>query len=224
MIPLRRKRVLPPFKKFGYTTLEEYNQHTMSGLSSETVLADLAKFRADKLADDLKYIRSRNPKTSCMTDEELANIFKDSVTCFQKKAGKFVERRVEAALTALGLPYMPQVRLDKNGIIVGFGKKQRGCTIPDIVFGNPTVGTHISQYIVMSLKISTRERDKLDSYFRKHAPKLFLYASLDDDYPHPDVFDECLIRKLVCATPKKKDDRVFKLGFEDIEATVLAAL
>lgn len=223
MSSIIRKRIIPPFRKFGYTSLKEYNQHTMSGLSSETLLADLSKFRADKLTDDLKYLRSRNPATSCMTDEELTNLFKDIVTCFQKKAGKFVERRVEAGLTALGIPYRAQVQLDKNGIIAGFGKK-RGSTIPDIVFGTPVVGTHISQYIVMSLKISTRERDKLDSYFRKHAPKLFLYASLDDDYPHPDVFEEGPTRKLVCATPKKGDARTFKLGFEDIEATVKAAL
>jgi hypothetical protein len=153
----------------------------------------------------------------------MTHFFDGVVSCFQKKAGAALEQIVEASLIEQGIRCKAQVQLDKHGIIVGFGKK-RGSTIPDIVFGTPVEGTHISEYIVMSLKISTRERAKLDGYFRTHVPKLFLYASLSDDYPHPEDFDEGPSRKLICATPRKNDTRQFKLGFEDIEATVLTCI
>ena len=93
------------------------------------------------------------------------------------------------------------------------------------MFGNPVVGTHISGYVVMSLKTTSRERAKLDTAWTyKHPPKLFLYATLEDDYPSPKTFDEGLTRKLVCATPKARDARQFKLGFEHLVAEVQAAL
>lgn len=189
-------------------------------LTNESILAALSNFRAVKLANDLKNLRLRHTWIPAdTTDDQLTQLFKDVVSCFQKKAGKALEHNIEAWLTEQGIPYKAQVQLNNKGVVVGFGKK-RGSTIPDIVFGNPAVGTHISQYIVMSIKISTRERDKLDGYFHTHAPKLFLYASLDDDYPHPEVFEESDTRKLICATPKKDDTRKFKLGFQDIETTI----
>lgn len=194
-------------------------------LTNESILAALANFRNVKHANDLKYLRRSNDWIPAhITDQQLTHFFDDVVSCFQKKAGTALEQIVEATLVEQGIPCKAQVQLDKDGIIVGVGKKKRGCTVPDIVCPIPIVGTHISDYIVISLKISSRERAKLDGYFRTHVPKLFLYASLSNDYPHPEDFGEDPTRKLVCATPRKNDTRRFKLGFEDIEATVLAAL
>ena len=81
------------------------------------------------------------------------------------------------------------------------------------------VGTHISGYAVMSLKTTSRERAKLDTaWTHQHPPALFLYGTLENDYPQPETFGEGPTRKLICATPKAHDTRQFKLGFEDLLA------
>jgi hypothetical protein len=195
----------------------------MTELTNETVLADMSKVRADKLANHFERKLKLFPYMAGLTYAQMKEQYDDDVSCFQQKVGTTLEHIVESGLKKRGMLFGTQVQLNKDGIIVGVGKK-RGCTKPDFVFPTPVVGTYIGDYIVMSLKTSSRERAKLDGYFRTHVPKLFLYASLSDDYPHPEDFDEGPTRKLICATPRKNDTRQFKLGFEDIEATVLAAL
>ena len=192
-------------------------------LTNESILADMSKVRTDKLANHFDRKRKLFPYMAGLTDEQLKEQYDDDVSCFQRKVGTTLEHIVESGLKKRGMRFGTQVNLNKDGIIVGLGKK-RGCTVPDFVFPTPVVGTYIGDYIVMSLKTSSRERAKLDGYFRTHVPKLFLYASLSDDYPHPEDFGESPTRKLVCATPKKEDARMFKLGFEDIEATVLTCI
>jgi hypothetical protein len=140
------------------------------------------------------------------------------VSCFQSKGGKGLENLVENALKSEQIPFKSQVQLDSNGIIV----ESNGVTIPDIVFGDPQIGTHISNYAVMSLKTTSRERSKLDTaWTEKHPPRLFLYATLEADYPTPEKFQESPRRKLVCGIPRKKDTREYKLGFEDIKQELL---
>jgi hypothetical protein len=165
-------------------------------------------------------MRDRNPKYADWTDEEIEHAFADVVSCFQSKGGKALESIVENALKLEQIPFKSQVHLDSNGIIV----ESNGVTIPDVVFGDPQLGTHISNYAVMSLKTTSRERSKLDTaWTEKHPPKLFLYATLEADYPIPEKFQESSTRKLVCAVPRKKDLRRYKLGFEHIKQEILHA-
>jgi len=211
MIPLRRKRILPPASSPQHTI-------TMSGLNNKNVLNAWEAHKNKKQALFLESVRTEFPELAGMSDDRISAFAAKVVSTHQSKDGGFLEREVE---TSLKIPFKRQVHIDDSGIIIATGGK----TIIDIVFGNPIVGTHISNYVVGSLKITSRERWKLDTaWVNKHLPKLFLYISLAADYPSPKTFHEGPTRKLVCATPKKKDDRVFKLGFEDIETTVLAAL
>lgn len=178
----------------------------------------LTSYRTLKAAAHAKHIadmRVRHPKFAEWTDEEINAVYVDDVAQFQSKGGKFFEKIVEDALREAGVAFKAQVHIDKNGMILE--KKRRGCTSPDIVFGNPVVGTHISNYVVMSLKTTSRERFKQDTaWTQSHPPKLFLYGTLEDEYPVPETFGESPTRKLVCAVPRKDDTRQYKLGFEDV--------
>lgn len=179
----------------------------------EHVLKHYATFKQTRLLEHVGFLRKTNPKLADWTNDEIMNLYDNAVTCFQSKAGAFLEKYVEDKLRDAGVAFRAQVGLDEKGYIV----EGRGTHIPDIVFGDPRPGTHISNYVVMSLKTSSRERSKLDTAWTyKNPPKLFLYATLEDDYPQPEKFGESENRKLVCASTKKRDNRTFKLGFEDI--------
>jgi hypothetical protein len=192
-------------------------------MTNSSILLAYATFKSAQHTAHLARLRANHPKLSVFTDEELTALYGDVVSCFQSKGGKFFEGHIENLLREAGIPFKAQVHLDANGFITE--GRNDGDTIPDIVFGNPAVGTHISSYAVMSLKTTSRERAKLDTAWTyKHPPKLFLYATLEDDYPSPKTFDEGPTRKLVCATPKARDARQFKLGFEHLVAEIQAAL
>jgi hypothetical protein len=184
-------------------------------LSNASLLAEYAEFKESQHASHLLKVRADNPEIAHLAPEVLNRLFKSIVSCFQSKGGKPFEDQVEKRLVDAGIPFKAQVNIREDGIIVASG----GCTIPDIVFGYPVIGDHISNYVVMSLKTTSRERGKLDdAWTRKTPPKLFLYATLASDYPQPERFGESDTRKLICATPRRQDTRKFKLGFEDLQS------
>lgn len=160
-------------------------------------------------------MRAKMPKYADWTDEEILTAHDGHVSLHQSKDGKFMETLVETALREANIPFQAQVVIDKDGRIVERkGKRMAGVTIPDIVLGTPVVGSYIGEYVVISLKTSSRERAKQDEWTRTHAPKCFYYATLTNDYPDPVAFGVSETRKLVSASPK--DERV--LRFEDLFA------
>lgn len=182
-------------------------------LSNASILSAYSAFKTAQHITHINRIRTENLELACMSDETITRIYNSAISCFQSKGGKFFERHIEKLLTDANIPFQAQVSIDADGIIVS----GVGVTIPDIVFGTPVIGTHIGGYIVMSLKTSSRERAKLDTAWTyKHPPKLFLYATMESDYPQPSTFGESPTRRLVCATPRTKDLRMFKMGFDDI--------
>jgi len=226
IVPLIQNVLMELFRKTDLFEPEESivvpTTATMA-LSNASILASYAAFKSAQHAAHIARLRAAHPKLSVFTDDEVTALFHEVVSCFQSKGGKFFEAHIENLLREAGIPFKAQVHVDARGVIVE--GRNDGDTIPDIVFGNPVVGTHISQYAVMSLKTTSRERAKLDTAWTyKHPPKLFLYATMEDDYPSPKTFDEGPTRKLICATPKARDARQFKLGFEHLVAEVQAAL
>lgn len=161
-------------------------------------------------------LRSEFPTLKDLTDSELEKIYmfnnshSQSERC--KNGGKF-EKIIEEYLKRMCVPYCRQVPIDKDGFIVN---KRRNNKIIDIVIGNPVVGQHISNYIIISLKTSTRERASEDEWTKVHVPKLYLYGTVSSDYPDPDKFEESDTRKILCLNPKINDTRKFKLGFNHL--------
>jgi hypothetical protein len=202
-------------KTDGKVSFKKESTHKMNNTA---IVAAYADFKSAQHLQHINRLRREFPRLADWSDSDITSVYNTSVSCFQSKGGSFFEEHIERLLADAGVPFKAQVHLNSDGIIVESG----GCTIPDIVFGNPLVGTHISNYAVLSLKTSSRERAKLDTAWTvKHPPKLFLYGTLDDDYPQPKTFGECESRKLICAKPRKRDLREFKLGFEDLIDLVL---
>ena len=191
-------------------------------MNNVALLAEYAAFEAAQRVKHITRLRREFPKLAAWSDADVNALYNVSVSCFQSKGGGgFLQVWVESALKKRNIPYSRQVHLDNKGFIV----KSGGTSIPDIVFGNPEPGTHIRNYPVMALKTSSRERWKTDiSLALKYSPKLFLYATITDDYPDPTTFGESDTWMLVCATPRADDLRKYKLGFEDIEAVVMPLL
>jgi hypothetical protein len=184
-------------------------------LSSAQILKRNEQRKQEKIATILADIRSQPPIQS---DEDALAMYTRCISNFQKKDGKSFEKDIEAQLTACNVPFKSQVHMDANGMIL----ESQGVHILDIVFGDPRPGTHISNYAVMSLKTSSRERAKLDTWTDIHPPKRFYYGSIEADYPTPEKFKESDTRKLVCVTPRKKDTRQFKLDFVGLIDEILA--
>ena len=184
-------------------------------MNNVALLAEYAAFEAAQRVKHITRLRKNFPEFKEYSDTRLNEIYNECVSCFQSKGGgSFLQKYVETHLT---IPYSRQVHLDNKGFIV----KSGGTSIPDIVFGNPVPGTHISEYPVMALKTSSRERWKTDlSLALKYSPKLFLYTTITDDYPDPTTYGESDKRMLVCATPRAGDLRRYKLGFEDVAGIV----
>jgi hypothetical protein len=156
------------------------------------------------------------PKLSDWSDDEIKelcdniNSHAQSQRCIN--GGNF-EKCIEQILSDKGVEFNRQVPIDKDGYITDTKKNNK---IVDFIIGNPIVKHHISEYIVLSLKTSTRERYSEDDWTKVHKPKVYIYGTLKSDYPSPEKFEENETRKLLCVTPKKVDTRKFKLGFNDL--------
>jgi hypothetical protein len=181
-------------------------------MDNSSILAAYNAFKNDQRLSSLCKIQQSSEYLKNAPIEEIEKIYQLAVSSFQSKGGTKLERIVEDELKKENIPFQAQVHLNADGIIL----ESRGVTIIDIVFGNPIVGDSITNYAVLSLKTTSRERAKQDGWTKITPPKLFLYASLEDDYPQPEIFNEGPTRKLICVKPKKKDLRQFKLGFEHL--------
>ena len=104
------------------------------------------------------------------------------------------------------------------GRFVGLNKKKGTCYhVIDFVIGkNIEIGKPITDYQVISCKTTCRERWTQDDWSFTFAPKLFILLTTSNDYPPTERFREDTKRKIITCLPKLKDDRKFKLNFEDL--------
>lgn len=135
--------------------------------------------------------------------------------CKNKETGDFLEKMVEKDLISKNLPYKKQVPIDENGIIVKRGDINT-FQIVDFLVGNYLeVGDSYTRNTYISCKISCRERWMQDNFTHAMPPILYLLICIKPDYPSSKKFGENSKRKILCACPKKKDDRKHKLNLED---------
>lgn len=131
--------------------------------------------------------------------------------------GAFFETYIEELLQSNSIPFKRQVTIDVNGIVIGFGIKNKCNHILDIVVGTDIeIGKHISNFCVISLKTTARERWSQDQEWSlKHPPNLFIFLTMKDP-PPAERFQESDTRKIMTCFPKKKDDRKYKLSLNDL--------
>ena len=182
----------------------------------------LSKIEENKKKKFFKITQELKPIAPLLTDIDLLQIYTKSISIHQSKIhgnGDFLENDIlVGALDKNKIPYKKQVTINKSGIIVGFNEKKHDCAhIIDFVIGeNIEVGKSITDYKVVSCKTTCRERWTQDEWSFKVAPKLYILLTISNDYPPTQRFKEGTKRKIITCLPKKKDDRLFKLNFENL--------
>jgi len=182
----------------------------------------LSRIEENKFSKNLKIIKELNQIAPLLSDDELLQLYNKSISIHQSKIqgnGDFLENDIlVGVLDKNNISYKKQVTINNSGIIVGFNKKKGKCYhIIDFVIGeNIEVGKSITDYKVVSCKTTCRERWTQDDWSYTFAPTLYILLTISDDYPLSQRFREDTKRKIITCLPKKKDDRLFKLNFENL--------
>jgi hypothetical protein len=157
-----------------------------------------------------------------LSDVDLLQLYNKSISIHQSKIqgnGNFLENDILVRmLDENNIPYKKQVTINKSGIIVDFNEKKSKCYhIIDFVIGESIeVGKSITEYKVISCKTTCRERWTQDDWSYTFMPKLYILLTISDDYPQSTRFREDKQRKIITCIPKRKDDRIYKLNFENL--------
>lgn len=182
----------------------------------------LSRIEENKISKNLKIIQVLKEMAPLLSDVEILQIYNKSISIHQSKIqgnGDFLENDILVRiLDENNISYKKQVTINKSGIIVGFNEKKEKCYhIIDFVVGeNIEVGKTITDYKVVSCKTTCRERWTQDDWSYTFAPTLYILLTISDDYPPTQRFREDTKRKIITCLPKKKDDRLFKLNFENL--------
>lgn len=181
----------------------------------------LSRIEENKISKNEKIIKELK-QIAPLRGDELLQLYNKSISIHQSKIqgnGDFLENDIlVGVLDKNNISYKKQVTINKSGIIVGFNKKKGKCYhIIDFVVGeNIEVGKSITDYKVVSCKTTCRERWTQDDWSYTFAPTLYILLTISDDYPLSQRFREDTKRKIITCLPKKKDDRLFKLNFENL--------
>lgn len=182
----------------------------------------LSRIEENKISKNLKIIQELKQIAPLLSDVELLQLYNKSISIHQSKIqgnGDFLENDIlVGVLDKNNISYKKQVTINKSGIIIGFNEKKRKCYhIIDFVVGeNIEVGKSITDYKVVSCKTTCRERWTQDDWSYTFTPTLYILLTISDDYPPTQRFREDTKRKIITCLPKKKDDRLFKLNFENL--------
>lgn len=197
----------------------------MNSEQSEIIYDDeyvLSKIEENRVLKNTKIIQELKQIAPLLSDDELLQLYTKSISIHQSKIqenGNFLENGILVSILNKGnIPYKKQVTINKSGIIVGFNVKKGKCYhIIDFVIGeNIDVGKSIADYKVISCKTTCRERWTQDDWSFTFAPKLYILLTISNDYPTTQRFREDARRKIITCLPKKKDDRLCKLNFENL--------
>ena len=182
----------------------------------------LSRIEENKNTKKIKIINELKQIAPLLSDVELLQLYNKSISIHQSKIqgnGDFLENDILVGiLDTNNISYKKQVTINNLGIIVGFNEKKRRCYhIIDFVIGeNIEVGTSITNYKVVSCKTTCRERWTQDDWSYTFPPTLYILLTISNDYPPTQRFREDAKRKIITCLPKKKDDRLFKLKFENL--------
>lgn len=174
-----------------------------------------------KLKDSFPFEETKSLSLSLHPDnytEFLEKMFDEVISLRQSrvsKDGSWFEKQISEILRENNISFKEQVNINKHGIIV---KERKNIKRVDFVIPSPEIGTHISEYIVLSCKTSSKERQAQDDWFKSlHTkPFKFIFLTLADDYPSPVKFCESSNRKIITTCPKQNDTRIYKLDFNHL--------
>ncbi len=186
--------------------------------NNQYIIEKIKENQENKKKDIISELRKIYP----LDDSILLDLYNKSISIHQKniqKNGNFLENEIIIQyLTENNISYKYQVTIDNQGIIVGFNEKKKKCYhILDFVIGEDiAIGNSITNYKVLSCKTTCRERWTQDDWSFSYTPIKYLLIVISDDYPSSKRFREDEHRKIITCFPKKKDDRIYKLGFNHL--------
>jgi hypothetical protein len=159
-------------------------------------------------------------------DDKLLELYKLSISIHQSKMqgnGSFFENEIiTTLLDENDISYRQQVTIDSTGTIIGFNVKKKCHHILDFVIGsNIKIGNSITNYKVLSCKTTCRERWTQDNWSLTIKPRKYLLLTLSNDYPSRERFNEGRVRKMISCISKTRDDRKYKLTFDDLIEEIL---
>jgi hypothetical protein len=187
-------------------------------LNNEYVLTELKKQNQFKISSITQEMASIAPG---ITHDILVKLYEKAISLHQSKNwtnGNFLEKLLASSLRSNGIIFKEQVTINDNGVIIGVKNKNKYHIIDFVIQDTIPIeiGRSITDFKVVSCKTTCRERWTQDNWSFQFRPKLFLLLTLSDDYPSPSRFREDTNRKIVTCNPKKDDNRLFKLDFEDL--------
>jgi hypothetical protein len=182
----------------------------------------LSKIEENKLIKNSLIIEELKQIAPLLSDVKLVQLYNKSISIHQGKIqgnGNFLENDILVRMLDFNnISYKKQVTINKAGLIVGFNIKKDKCYhIIDFVIGkNIEVGKSITEYKIISCKTTCRERWTQDDWSYTFTPKLYILLTISNDYPTSARFREDIQRKIITCNPKRKDDRIYKLNFENL--------
>ena len=191
----------------------------VKSLSNASVLQAMTNRNIQLHNKILSELRSIAPS---IDDDCLYALYTKSISLHQGRVqnnGSFLENTIiKQFLDKVEVPYRTQVTIDKNGIITGFNQKKTRCYHNlDFVIGKDIeLNRSITEFRVISCKTTCRERWTQDDWSHQLKPMKYILVTISNDYPSSERFRESEIRKIITCSPKIRDDRVYKLGFEDL--------
>jgi hypothetical protein len=187
--------------------------------NNQYVLSRMEENKLIKISLIIQELKQISPLSS---DNELLQLYTKSISLHQSKIqgnGNFLENDILVGmLEENNISYKKQVTINKSGIIVGCNVKKGNCYhIIDFVIGeNIEEGKSITEYKVISCKTTCRERWTQDDWSYTYIPRLYILLTISDDYPSSTRFREAIHRKIITCIPKIKDDRIYRLKFDDL--------
>jgi hypothetical protein len=187
--------------------------------NNQYVLSRMEENKLIKISLIIQELKQISPLSS---DNELLQLYTKSISLHQSKIqgnGNFLENDILVGmLEENNISYKKQVTINKSGIIVGCNVKKGICYhIIDFVIGeNIEEGKSITEYKVISCKTTCRERWTQDDWSYTYIPRLYILLTISDDYPSSTRFREAIHRKIITCIPKIKDDRIYRLKFDDL--------
>ncbi len=156
-------------------------------------------------------------------------------SCVSKNGATF-ENAIAKFLEINNVHFYQQVAINKNGIIISYCSNeckekdyktdqtktidQTKIHIIDFIIVNDKsidiIGYDVRDVIVLSTKKTVRERWAQDEWTLKIVPRKYILLTASNDYPNSDKFQESAFRKIITCSPKKKDDRMYKLNYSHI--------
>jgi hypothetical protein len=184
---------------------------------NDILINSYAEYRNNKQYAAIQKLKIKLPDKSDDVLLEIYNLCISQHQSRQQGSGNFLETHICEILIDNNIPFKSQVSIDAEGVIIRFNNKAGVAHVVDIVIGGDIIiGKSITEFDVISCKTTCRERWTQDKWSLVHKPCMFILATLSDDYPPSKRFNESETRKIITSNPKLKDDRLFKLNFNDL--------